>query len=358
MNDDCKIYGDLIEKLRDKSVVIGFDGFIDTIVRPIQTGASGSNPLYFHTMDAFGRFVAKRSGRSASVELDLFEERVGGNAPNTALGLKVLGSNVRLIGSFGYPLIHPKFQEVFSSADMLSATNPGHAIACEFEDGKLMCALNHEVNTLDWTTLIRRVDPGRLRAFFAGCSLAVFVNWSEMRQAQQLWEGAYRYLLAEKSFPEWMLFDLSDCARKTREELQQVAQLIRQYAQNSKVVISLNENEKDALGKALFGSSDVTPCALSSSLNACAVVFHFHYETCTYSEGSTTMIRNHFVKKPTVSTGGGDSFNAGLCAGLLAGMPLDEAAKMGSLCGSYFVENGHYACAEALERYAKKLRKL
>lgn len=343
------------ENVRGKRVVIGFDGFIDTIARPVRQGTVGQDQVYFHTLDEFGRFVAQRSGKSASVELDPISERIGGNAPNTAAGLLALGVETRVVGTLGYPSLHPLFQKAFDPRSVLSTADPGHSISYEFDDGKLMCALNHDVNVLDWEVLRERVGIAALQSFYEGCALVAFVNWSELARAQDLWEGVLENVLEAAGFPEWMFFDLSDCARKTQKELAQVADLMRRCARKSKVVLSLNENEKSALGKALLEQENISGDALLAHLDGYAVVFHHLYDTHAFGEGKAHRVANHVVDKPKISTGGGDNFNAGLCAGLLGGLPLEQAAMLGSLCGSYYVQHGQCACADALTGYAKQL---
>lgn len=344
------------ENLGSKRVVIGFDGFIDMLVRPVRQGTIGNHPEHFRTLDEFGAFVSARSGKSASIELDPLMERIGGNAPNMAAGLLALGVDTRLMGTVGYPQIHPLFKEAFPADQVLTLANPGQSVSYEFEDGKLMCALNQDVNALDWKMVEARVGIKAVEAFYEGCSLAAFVNWSELAHAQELWEGVIEHVFEKRGFPEWIFFDLSDCARKTGDELRRVACTMRLCGQRSKVVISLNENEKYALGQALLNTETITGEALLAALDGYAVVFHHLKDTCAFGEGTSWRFENHVVQIPKISTGGGDNFNAGLCAGLLAGLPVGQAAKMGSLCGSYYVEHGQCASAGALDLYAQQHR--
>lgn len=117
------------------------------------------------------------------------------------------------------------------------------------------------------------------------------------------------------------------------------------------------ERERKArAGKALLDTENITGPALLSSLEGYAIVFHHVGDTHAFGEGASYSFPNHVVQNPRLSTGGGDSFNAGLCAGLLGGLSLAQAAKLGSLCGSYYVEHGRCASFGALDRYARQLR--
>ena len=57
-------------------MVVGFDGFVDTLARPI---LSGNRP--FDTSGALGEAIAGQAGKSCSIELEVISRRMGGNAP-------------------------------------------------------------------------------------------------------------------------------------------------------------------------------------------------------------------------------------------------------------------------------------
>ena len=46
-----------------------------------------------------------------------------------------------------------------------------------------------------------------------------------------------------------------------------------------------------------------------------------------------------FIKKPKLSTGGGDNFNAGLCFGQLAGLDFEESLYCANGTSGYYVRN-------------------
>ena len=50
-----------------------------------------------------------------------------------------------------------------------------------------------------------------------------------------------------------------------------------------------------------------------------------------------------FVKKPKLSTGAGDNFNAGFCLGLLAGLPVTQAVCTGTAASGFYVRNARSA---------------
>ena len=46
------------------------------------------------------------------------------------------------------------------------------------------------------------------------------------------------------------------------------------------------------------------------------------------------------IESPVLTTGAGDNFNAGVIAGLLAGLPLEAGLRMGTMTASFYVATG------------------
>lgn len=346
------------EALRNKSVLLGFDGFIDVIVRPIASRATAQGVSYHPTLDAFGQFISSRSGRSASVELETQSERIGGNMPNTAAAFKALGIQITCLGALGYPEVHPLFQAAFTPAEVLSVADPGHCFAFEFEDGKLMCALNQSINDLDWACIQRHVDMAALIQRAAQCDLIALLNWSELPHSQSMWQGMLDQVLTGLRPDQWLFFDLSDGSRKQPAEIREALAFIEQVSRRARVALSLNENEASQVSAALFGATDcseATGAKLRDALGCEIVVFHQRQATLSFAAHETHRFPNHMVERPNISTGGGDNFNAGFCVGLLAGLSLPQATILGSLCGSYYVEHARCASVEAIASYAREL---
>nr|WP_243140929.1 MULTISPECIES: PfkB family carbohydrate kinase [Lactonifactor] len=65
----------------------------------------------------------------------------------------------------------------------------------------------------------------------------------------------------------------------------------------------------------------------------------------------------YYTPVPKLSTGGGDNFNAGLCFGLLQGLPLAESLRLGNATSGYYVRTGEspdvYRLYEFMQGYTK-----
>jgi sugar/nucleoside kinase (ribokinase family) len=51
-------------------------------------------------------------------------------------------------------------------------------------------------------------------------------------------------------------------------------------------------------------------------------------------------VKHRFIAQPKLQIGGGDNYNAGVCAGLLCGFPISDCMAIGGAVSSYFVEYG------------------
>jgi sugar/nucleoside kinase (ribokinase family) len=59
-------------------------------------------------------------------------------------------------------------------------------------------------------------------------------------------------------------------------------------------------------------------------------------------EGHNTWeVRNCYVNKPKLSTGGGDNFNAGFCAGQLLGADVEASMILANAVSGCYIRNGH-----------------
>ena len=76
-----------------KTAFIGFDGYIDQILRPISS-VQGRSYDYFTTISDMGQYIIGKGGKSCSIQLDRVSSRLGGNGPIFGRTLKQMGINV------------------------------------------------------------------------------------------------------------------------------------------------------------------------------------------------------------------------------------------------------------------------
>src|SRR5450432_302213 len=62
-------------------VLIGFDGFIDTILHVVDTRQSANEYTRIDTLKAFGERIVAAAGKSTNVEVVVQAVKLGGNGP-------------------------------------------------------------------------------------------------------------------------------------------------------------------------------------------------------------------------------------------------------------------------------------
>src|SRR6187401_3262237 len=104
-------------KISALSVVVGLDGFVDTIVTPVglRHGA-GENFTPITTLTEFGQRVLAAAGKSTNIELYPRMDKLGGNGPIMANALLAGGARVTYVGALGSPVVHPVFADMASRA--------------------------------------------------------------------------------------------------------------------------------------------------------------------------------------------------------------------------------------------------
>ncbi|HBF35758.1 MAG TPA: hypothetical protein DDW50_00370 [Firmicutes bacterium] len=137
--------------LSKRQACIGFDGFIDSIIRVVKQKTPDKKLRYFDTIEEFGSFLISQSGQSCSIELKEHLCKMGGNMPIFSNALGSLGISVTCIGALGYPQVHPLFEPMKKNhCTLYTVSDPGLTSALEFDDGKVMLIRIEALDNLTW----------------------------------------------------------------------------------------------------------------------------------------------------------------------------------------------------------------
>lgn len=341
--------------MTDKTVFLGFDGFVDRILRPIKSRA-GDITTPFLEMGEFGQYLKGQDGRSCSVELELLEKRMGGNMPNVAKALGELGFGTVCVGAMGYPEVLPEFSAMPEHCRLLSVADPGYCDSLEFGDGKVMLAINAAINTLDYEKIIEIVPEEDLVKALSECDGAAFLNWGEMPNSNDIWANIAGRILPRCSFPakKTMLIDFSDFSGRNTAEVCAMLDIFKSLQTYFNITVSLNDNELHLIlaktGKSRGGEiEDEDILAVSRLFFESNVVVHYRDRARYTADGRVHTVPKEVLENPKLITGGGDNFNAGLLAGLLTGEDLGRAVRLGNAVVNHFVMTGDVtAMGEAL----------
>lgn len=349
--------------LSAKKVTLGFDGFIDSIVRIVRDTHEGGE-RYFETSSEFANYILEKQSKSFSFELREFTKKLGGNMPIMSNALARLGPRLDCIGAFGLPRIHEVFLSMPDNCTLHSFAEPGYSSAMEFRDSKMMMAEMKGINEVTWQKLTTIIGLQKITELFTGRDLICVLNWSEIENASDIWRGLLRDVLpvvdqAPTARP-FAIFDFSDCSKKSRDKIVESLDLIKQFAAYWNVIVSLNLNEATLTYKALMDTDDpATPKemgeALYKKLGIHKIIVHSSREAICWDDQGVHQEPTTFVKEPKLLTGAGDNFNAGFCAALLLEQSISHALQMGHAVSGYYLRKGE---SPSLEQVISSLKSI
>ena len=93
-------------------VLVGFDGFVDSIADVVATRADDEHYTAFNAIDAFGARVREAAGKSANFEVYVKQVKIGGNGPIMANALCSYRYRVTAVGILGEGAIHSAFADL------------------------------------------------------------------------------------------------------------------------------------------------------------------------------------------------------------------------------------------------------
>lgn len=330
------------QRLSHCHAAVGFDGFLDTITRPVRKASTDSEePEYFDSVSSFGTYLAGHKQMNCSIELEVVSNRFGGNAPLLANALGTLGAKVDCIGTLGDPQLHSAFSQLHCT--LHSFGEASRSLALEFQDGKIFLGQNTAVKSPVWQQVCEKVGTEKLIGILTNADLLALVNWSELLYSQPLWEETYAHCFADQ--PEdkkrFIFADLSDVARKSDEQVLSVLALLGRYAAKRYTVLSLNKNEALRVGGCMGTDGGLREIAqeLLSRYGLDEIIIHTREENFLLAkDGSCCRAVTTQVAEPKVLTGAGDHFNAASCAGLLLKFPAQVRLKFASAFASHYIQ--------------------
>lgn len=334
-----------------RHALVGLDGFVDRIIRVIdkRTGL-GDEFVAIETIDEFGRRISAAAGNSANFELYQTLEKLGGNGPIMANALHAQKLQVRYVGALGKP-VQPVFEEFAKATQAISLSEPGITQALEFDDGKLMLGTMEGLDHITYDAMIREMGEGALFDLFNRANLIALVNWTMIPRMTDLFEDLLGKLLPNLGPNEQgrsFFFDLADPAKRSMSDLKEVLQTIRRFRSFGHVILGLNFAESrqvsEALGlDAVENNEDSLKAAsnrIRSKLDIGTVVIHPREGAACANRDGSWYVQGPFCKRPLITTGAGDHFNAGFAAALTLGMSPQAALVVGVSTSGQYVRTG------------------
>ncbi len=350
--------------LEKSKVLVGLDGFVDTILHVVSKRESATKFTRMAKMEDFAKRVHAAAGQSANFEMVTQMIKLGGNGPIMAHALGSYGTPVTYVGNLGSPNIHPIFNDFKKATDLYSIAEPGYTDAIEFENGKLMCGKHGSLKEITWETILKYLPEEKLIKKFQDASLIALVNWTMLPHMNSIFKKILtRVAPALTGEKRWVFFDLADPAKRTSEDIAAVLKIIAKFQKHFKVILGLNFNESRQIGEVLgikappetHEAVAAHAAAIQAKLKVETVVIHPTHFAAAADAHSSAFVVGPYTPKPVITTGAGDHFNAGFCIGRLLGGDLATSLQIGVATSGYYVRKAKSPTLADLKKFLKTL---
>ena len=202
-------------------------------------------------------------------------------------------------------------------------------------------------NHLTWQSIKDLLGIEKIKSLLTGKQLISFLNWSEIENSSQIWEGVIEEILPSitQNGPKPFFFtDFSDCSRRSKQDIQYAMKLLERFRNYFKVILSLNQNEARLIASALdldqISADEEFVRILYPACHVDVLVIHRTNDALAFNGKEYEKCDTFFCENPKILTGGGDNFNAGFCYALLNGFSLFQSLLLANAVSGSYVKNG------------------
>ncbi|MDP3070300.1 MAG: PfkB family carbohydrate kinase [Opitutaceae bacterium] len=349
------------------SALVGFDGFVDTIVTPVGLRRSaGDNFTPITTLAELGQRISAAAGKSTNIELYPRIDKLGGNGPIMANALLSAGTRVTYIGAVGEPAIHPVFAAMAARARTVSICAAAQTTAIECNDGKLMLGQMRCLDEITYDRICAVMGEAAFHAEIAAASLVALVNWTMIPNMTAIFTALTEHVLPKlPPAPDRVFFfDLADPEKRSAEDLRAALVAIGKFSPFGRVTLGLNLKEAQQVAAALGcgtvsaeeASLRAAATAIRTQLGLHTVVIHpVECAACATAAGSAC-VPGPYTAQPKITTGAGDHFNAGFTTGQLLGLDPEGCLALGVSTSGHYVRTGESPSLAALETFLANWR--
>lgn len=344
------------------TALIGFDGFVDTIVAPVaRREGPGEDFTPMATMPEFARRIEGAAGKSTNIELYPRMVKLGGNGPIMANAMLATETRVTYVGALGKPNVHPVFAELAERAEVVALCDPAMTTAVEFRDGKLMLGQLRSLDEVTFGGIVAALGEDGLRGKLEAADLVAMVNWTMVPHMTEVLRGFLEKVLpgAAPRSERVFFFDLCDPDKRSSEDLCELLEVLGRFAEHGRPVLGLNLKEAQRVYAELgFPAAGETPddlrrmaAEIRGNLGLEMVVIHPRESAaCADAEG-TWWVPGPYVEDPLITTGAGDHFNAGFMRGVLSGLPPEACLALGVCTSGHYVRTAESPSLDDLETF-------
>jgi sugar/nucleoside kinase (ribokinase family) len=356
-------------RIAGSPVLVGLDGFVDTILHVVAQRQSATEYTRMSEIREFADRVAAAAGFSANFEFVTRMVKLGGNGPIMANALGRFGAPVTYLGNLGAATIHPVFADLAANcARVISIADPGFTDAIEFDDGKLMCGKQESLKDVHWDNILRQLPLPELTRICAQSALIALVNWTMLPHTTAILRSILSEVVPRLPPPadgakRWIFFDLADPAKRTREDIAEVLDVLIDFQKHFRVILGLNFQESRQIGAVLgLGEPGDTQDAVAAHaariqalLRLETIVVHPTHFAAAADAASAAAVAGPYTPNPVITTGAGDHFNSGFCLGRMLGGSLEESLQLGVVTSGFYVRNAKSPSLDDLSEFLRGL---
>ena len=352
-------------RLAKSNALVGFDGFVDTILHVVDKRESATKFSRMAKMGAFAKKIDEAAGFSANIEYVTQMVKLGGNNPIMAQRPRHLRNADHL---HRQPLGSPRctrFLPIFKNGPpCIPSPSPAYTDAVEFDDGKLMCGKHEALKNVNWPTLVKHLPEAKLLKIFSESTLISLVNWTMLPFMSQILQKVLASVAPKlKGARRWVFFDLADPAKRTSEDIAALLKLVSKFEKYFNVILGLNLQEARQIGNVLgitlkddsFEAVTRHSAEIRESLGIHTVVVHPTSFAAAADATGAKHVVGPFTPKPKITTGAGDHFNAGFCVGRLLDVGLEASLQIGVATSGYYVRNAKSPKLDDLKKFLNSL---
>jgi sugar/nucleoside kinase (ribokinase family) len=336
-------------QVRQMKAFIGLDGFVDEILHVVDKRETVEQYQRLSKISQFAERMAAAAGHSTNIELVSQLTKLGGNGPIMANAMASFGMQVTYLGLLGYPQIHPAFADFAKRAEVYSIAEPARTDALEFEDGKIMLGKTRALDEMNWENICAYF--GRENFFSKICTANIVgcVNWTMLTKMNDIWSTMLQEICPGLTGSRRKLFvDLCDPEKRTHKDIMKMMELLVRFELYFDVILGLNEKEAREIGNHLglavnYNSPEglvALALRIQENLPIMTIVVHPTAYALAVSQGKASMVSGPLTRKPLITTGAGDHFNAGFCLGKLLGFSDEGSVLVGVTTSGVYVRTG------------------
>lgn len=358
-----------IQELRDrrgqlasKKALVGFDGFVDTIVTPVALRAGqGENFTPITTIAEFGQRILSAAGKSTNLEFYPRMDKLGGNGPIMANAILAQGAGVTYVGALGKSAIHPVFAPMAAKAQVISLCDPAATTAVEFTDGKLMLGMMKSLDEITPEKIREVLGAERYQSLLGESDLIGLVNWTMIPNFTAVFNDLVQTVLPRVPVRPGRIFffDLADPEKRSGADLSYALEVIAKFEQFGRVTLGLNLKEAQQVYSVLgFGVETENESGLRAMaakirerLDLTTVVVHPKESGSCATRDGTFWIPGPYVARPLITTGAGDHFNAGFTSAQLMGLSPEACLTAGVCTSGHYVRTAQSPSLSDLETF-------